>query len=762
LTNRWWKVFAFGLLMAALFVIGYWRMFTQFMVYDDEGCFLWSLGNYCSEGGLYDRLESWYGPFFFAYNRLLHALGGLTFNHDTGRLLTLLYWCGTVLICGLVGWKQTRSLWTGLAAAVLTFVCLITVIREPMHPSGFLTLAVALAVITGAAAIERGRPLAFAGMAALLGTAMALSKTNVGAFFLIAAGAWLAINSRAAAHSRAPALLTAFGCTVVPFLLMRAQWPNPSATAFVLVFACGALALTAALQAGRQPEHGITSGMVAIAIGLAFGGLVLVAASAQGTSWHGLWKGVVAAPKGFAQAYYVPSHWPSGARELAIIQLLAAAAYYFRRRAAWVSPAIAALRLVAGVWFFARLPLLFSDATSLQNFCFSYGPSLAWLMVVPLTSSAPTAADRARLWLAWVFVWQTLQAFPVPGSQIGWGSFLWAPLFVVGWHEAVSFWAERLRLPARVAPAASGLVLASMATLALWPIARMGCQNFTANEPLGLPGSSRLRLGSNIASDLRILQQNIRAHGGLLFTYPLMPSFNLWTGCRPPTLPLLSFNLWTGHRPANLPQGALEACERALFEQLQADPRAVFVVSHYWIELAQLKGGAAPEALFRYLNEHFVPVLQVDSYGFWVHRGRPVALYSIARLLPTPVAERLQLEFSVEALAQPLAALEFVQLNSKHDVLQRLPLDAAQPWQRAPVSDSGATTGEAVNGTGPIQISQPSRLVLPFAPAQRLPGASQIEVRLMAADGQILGRLRFADKLAMLPMTKDQEARGEK
>jgi len=201
------------------------------MAYDDEGCFLWSLTSYCSEGGLYDRVESWYGPFFFTFNHLLHVLAGLNFNHDTGRLLTLLYWCGTVLVCGLICWKQTRSLCAGLAGTVLTFVCLITVIREPMHPSGFLTLAAALAVLAGGAALVRGRPVAFAGAVALLGMAMVLSKINVGAFFLIATGTWLAINSRAAAHTRAATLLTALACAAVPLLLMRVQWPSPWATA---------------------------------------------------------------------------------------------------------------------------------------------------------------------------------------------------------------------------------------------------------------------------------------------------------------------------------------------------------------------------------------------------------------------------------------------------------------------------------------------------------------------------------------------------
>jgi hypothetical protein len=742
LRNNWRKVVAFGLLMVTLFVIGYWRMFTQFMAYDDEGCFLWSLSTYCSDGGLYDRVQSWYGPFFFTFNHLLHGLAGLNFTHDNGRLLTLLYWCGTVAVCGLVSWKQTRSLWAGLASTALTFVCLITVVREPMHPSGFVTLAAALAVLGGGTAVHRGRPVAFAAIVALAGTAAVLSKINVGAFFLMAAGTWVAINSQVAARSRTAALATALACAVVPLLLMRGQWPSPWVTAYVLVFACGALALTGALHAARQPEHGIQSGMLGLAIALVIAGVVLVAASIHGTSWVGLWKGVVAAPTGFAQVHYVPLNWPAGARELAILQLLAAAAYYFRPRAAWVLPAIGALRIAAGGWFFTWV-VFSSEPTSLQNFCFSYGPSLAWLMAVPLTSSVPTAADRARLWLAWVFIWQTLQAFPVPGSQIGWGSFLWVPLFVAGWHEAVIFWAGRLQIAARAAPMVAGFVLLAVATFALWPVGSVGYRHFTMNEPLGLPGSSRLRLGNNIASDLRILQQNARAHGGMLFTYPLM----------------LSLNLWTGHRPPVVPRSTPEAYERALFDQLERDPRAVLVVNRYWIELTLLQGKTQPETLFRYFNEHFMRVLQVDSFELWVHRGRAVALYSIARLLPASNAERPQLEFTVEALARPVAALEFVQIDPEPVVLQRLPLDTAQSWQRTPVSESGTAIGEVTTGTGPINISQPSRLTLPFAPALHSPGLSQIEVRLLGADGEILSRLRFAEKPPFLPVANDQEVR---
>ena len=95
-------------------------------------------------------------------------------------------------------------------------------------------------------------------------------------------------------------------------------------------------------------------------------------------------------------------------------------------------------------------------------------------------------------------------------------------------------------------------------------------------------------------------------------------------------------------------------------------------------------------------------------------------------------------------------------------MLQRLPLDAAQPWQRTSVGETGAAIGDVVEGTGPVNVSQPSRLTLEFAPAPRWPGLKYIEVRLLAADGQILGRLRFADELSLLPVTNDQEVSGER
>ena len=59
-------------------------------------------------------------------------------------------------------------------------------------------------------------------------------------------------------------------------------------------------------------------------------------------------------------------------------------------------------------------------------FALSYGLGFAWLFVMPCGEDDSTSASRA--WLALLLVTQALHAFPVAGSQLSWGTFLWIPL----------------------------------------------------------------------------------------------------------------------------------------------------------------------------------------------------------------------------------------------------------------------------------------------------------------------------------------------
>src|SRR5260370_17638660 len=95
-------------------------MFTGFTGYDDEGAMLVSLRSFISGHALYDQVVLQYGPFYFEVFRLLGTLG-VSFDNDSGRLVTLAVWLGIALLAGVAVFAFTRNLGLGLTPSLLTF-----------------------------------------------------------------------------------------------------------------------------------------------------------------------------------------------------------------------------------------------------------------------------------------------------------------------------------------------------------------------------------------------------------------------------------------------------------------------------------------------------------------------------------------------------------------------------------------------------------------------------------------------------------------
>ncbi len=721
------------LLTAILGLIGYWMLFTQFMVYDDEGYVLWSLRTYCTEGGLYERVFSQYGPFFFTYYHLLQVISGLSFDNESGRLLTLGYWCGIALLCGLFTWRQTQALLAAFATTCLTFASLLLMTSEPIHPGGLLALIAAWGTIAGANAIAKQQETRLAIIVGFVGAAMVLTKINVGSFFALAAGSWLAINTRFATLSRPAAWLTALGSVAVPLVLMWSHWPSPWVTTYMLIFSCGALTLGAALHDMRQPEHGLRSWSLGLGVMGGLTALVIAAVWAQGTNLAKLWEGAVLAPLRHPNVYAFQGTWQPGAREAALgFALFATIYYFFFRRTTWISLVIATLRIGASLWFFTKVT--HADEGWLHRFNFDYGPSLAWLMAVPLSPGQNTPVTRASLWLAWVFVWQVLQAYPVAGSQTSWGSFLWVPLCIVGWHEAIACWMERYRPAGQVFRATSGLVLLGIGIMAIWPIARLGHARYVLGQPIGLPGATHLRIADNFTTSLRIFNQNIRTHAGTLFSYPGMFSFNIWTGRPTPTSANVThwFSLLS------------ESQQRAIIARLEADRRAVVMTNRFLINYL-IETGFPPHGILKdYLVKHFVPALRLDTYELWVHRGRKIAPLSTARITTSPsVAGHLRLELVVGALAHPVAAIELRQLNPPYTLIERVSPNSLSPWLATPLNLDSSEIEKPTQHDAPFAVAATSLITAEFSPASLLPPLAGIEVHLFDASHVSLARLRF-------------------
>jgi hypothetical protein len=102
---RWMPL---ALLGAIVSVAAVGLLCSTFMMYDDEGYVLFSLQAFVDGGGLYERVYSQYGPFFYLFHQVLHAVG-LEFTNDGARILTLFNWLAASGLCGAIAWRLTRS-----------------------------------------------------------------------------------------------------------------------------------------------------------------------------------------------------------------------------------------------------------------------------------------------------------------------------------------------------------------------------------------------------------------------------------------------------------------------------------------------------------------------------------------------------------------------------------------------------------------------------------------------------------------------------
>jgi hypothetical protein len=478
----------------------------------------------------------------------------------------------------------------------------------------------------------------------------------------------------------------AVSCLLLPRLLMQSLYSIPWVATFAFLVAIAALPLVFRLYRSRQPEHGAATWSWLIGTGLLMAAMVI-----GRTYWHGstlveLMHGILLDPLRQPTVYHVPVQWLPMTRELALGSLAFAALAATRARVSgWVTSVMIAVRLGAGLWFLAACAGL--TTFNMAKFGFVYGLPLAWIMTVPLHDRPASPAERARLWVAWVFVWQSLHAYPVAGSQINWGTFLWVPVFTVGWHEALGYVAERLPRLRLFSLVTGGTILAMATAVAVGDIAHKGFVRYRSSTPLGLPGATQLRPPPDMSSALRILCENIKAHGGLLFSLPGLYSFNIWTGRPTPTLANAThwFSLLS------------VAQQQAIRARLESDPRACVVVQRYVVDFLHASGFPTTGPLFDYLMADFEPVLQIDTYELWVHRSRTLALYGTARLVTGAADELRRLELVVRSTDQSVAGIEVRDLFPPYDLLEKNPVNAAHPAWLTPLDETGGPAG-------PIQI----------------------------------------------------------
>jgi len=711
---------AFAAVAALLTCAAAMMMFSVFMFYDDEGYVLVTLRNFAEHGKLYREVYSQYGPFLYVFYYALHELG-LPLTHTAGRLVTLLAWSGTAIACALLVGRATRSLAAQLAVLAGVFIYLWIMPNEPTHPGGLIAVSTALLAWLGYRWIDLENPRALgrlfgAGIAVLV-----LTKINIGAFAACAALAWFALHHTNPTLRRfAPGLL-AVGIALVPFSLMRALLGTEWVQTYALLIAASGLGAVGAVALGASPRLGWRDLGAGIVAALAVCAAVLAVIFSRGTSPADLLEGVLLGPLRHPASFSLQFPWPPGTRAIAVLSpALFAVAWWLRRRAwAPLDGVIAGLRLALAAGLavnLARFP-----AASPDHPVLIYAAPSLWLFLWPIAGEKP-ALVAARAWVGLLFLGQTLHAFPVPGSQIAWGTLLALPLAALGAWPAAAWFGTHLTLAPirlRALRLALALVVVGFAAHTSWQMVKVG-KRYSDGAHLDLPGAERLSLPESAVGLFQTLVLNAVVHSDMVFSEPGMFSFNLWTGRPTPTLANVThwFSLLDGPR------------QQAIIRQLEAHPRASVIVQRVHMQFLQRRGLTPTGPLHDYLAANFESAFTLDDFEFHVRKGRTIAPLMLAELFErtpsaTPGTANLGdtlLKFNV--LLPPgyaVASIDVVSTARPDLPVLTLRADSAQA-ELTPINLRGEATQPSAFSAWPLRPNGPTGVAIYFdRSAHRLP-----------------------------------------
>ena len=712
-------------------------LFHVFMLYDDEGYVLVSLKNFSLHGSLYSQVYSQYGPAFYLVYDALHRLLGFAWTNTTGRWITLLNWTGAAVFSALLV-RRARGSWPlVLCVLVEVFSFLRIMTSEPMHPGGTIALIVAATAWLGWELLQVDRIDAFAFLTAAMGAVLAMMKINVGVFLGLSAVLWLAL-SMLPDRSRQYAWVLGIVGGLLPLALMRTRIDEDWARVFAAVAGFSILGATvAAGSAARLRPAGPRTWLGFASTGLAVAALIAGLILLRGTSLAELWQGLIVGPLGHPNAYAFGPVWLPGTLWLAggaVALLLLACRFPEDRR---LGMCLASMKIVAAIaWVYCIIRHL--DAY--QGIAgLNYGVPLAGLFAWPLDRKNPASrpGDQARGWLAIILVFQALHAYPVAGSQLNWGTFLWVPLMALGFEDAVRVVGTTFTPTVAVRTCRATTIIASLLAahltmnfsfMSLSLLARKG------NEPLAQPGAEHISVQADYSSALRILAENVRAHGDMLFSLPGSYSFNLWTGVGTPTLANVThwFSLLNDEQ------------QQAIIRRLDSADRPVFIVQHAILADAVGSGVRPKGPLMDYLLSSFHRSFTIESYSFWVPNGRSIAALSTGILTTSPDDSpgKVHLQLTVAPHADKTTCVELWSTQGANERL--LTLDASQTEVTlTPLRLDGTETGSPYVASWPWSNEQVARVTLTFTPPSPLPPPNTIEVLFMNDEGNCTGTARI-------------------
>ncbi len=616
-----WAIGVYAVVAIAATVAAYFAIFNQFAPYDDEGTLLLSLRGFAEGEVLYRDVYTVYGPFYYELFGGLFALAGLDVTTDASRSIVIVVWVAASLAFGLAAHRLTGRLALGVTGMIAAFSTLYVLVNEPMHPHGLSVLLLAAFVLVAVCWPTRRVGWAGAACGAAV-AALALTKVNLGAF-AIAAIAIAAVCTLGWLHERRwlrYPVIAAF--LALPALILARdlgqEWVRELAVLEVL-------SMTAIVIAARplRPERGdeeaalarwllaAAAGFVATAVAIV--GIVLL----TGPTPAEVYDGVISQAVGVRDLLVLQFGFPPASVDWAIGAVLAATLTIALPSSGKPGIWSGLLRGVAGLAILLSVAHIAPIGLNPSAVNPSVLPMvLAWVAAVPLAGTRESSQRRfLRVLLPALAVTETLQVYPVGGSQTGIAAAAFVPVGALCLADALQelrSWAttrgalalERLRVVA----AALSIALAGM--FALESVLLPGASNavsYNNNEKLPLPGASLLRIpASEVEIYTGLVNLLHRNRCTTFIGYPNIDSLYLWSGL--PAPPPQPPNAWM--------EALDEAQQRRAVEALRASPRPCSIRNDERASFYFQTGPPEDLPLVHYALNQFRPAAQFGAYQF--------------------------------------------------------------------------------------------------------------------------------------------------
>jgi len=331
---------------------------------------------------------------------------------------------------------------------------------------------------------------------------------------------------------------------LLPVLLMRPHLAAEWCRHYSFTVA-GSIAATLLVANNVSSQHNTVNRRAYLRVALGFGAaltIILAVPVFTGTSVQGLMEGLFLTPLKMPGVSLLPL--PLGMGVLLNTAAALFVASVFVAKPDWICAA-RSLPVFKIVYGFAGSLWLLGDAKT------QIGYLLPWVWLVLVRGPIDPKSDETfpRVFLCLAAVWQSLQAYPIAGTQVVTATVLLVLIYVVCLRDALEVFASMLRRKMgawgrgfeQLRPQTVRFLQALGVVAFLYVFTNVWCKlpvvrhQYAELPPLGLRGSRYVHTDTEVTVNYRALTQYLESHCDTFVTYPGINSLYFWTGKRPPT-----------------------------------------------------------------------------------------------------------------------------------------------------------------------------------------------------------------------------------